>query len=50
MESMILFECRQLCDLLQHEASIGTGEQPMDMCFKTNLSVVNALWMILVLV
>ena len=38
----MLFECRQLCELLLEDIN-----RPIDLYFKTNLSVVNALWMIL---
>lgn len=43
MESVILFEVGQLGDLLMEQVN-----EPIDLGFKTNLSVVNALWMILV--
>lgn len=40
MESAILHEVTALCDVLATDEAI-------DLCFKTNLSIVNALWMII---
>lgn len=40
MESAILGETRELCAELERGVA-------MDLCFKTNLSIVNALWMII---
>ena len=40
--TLFLKECSQLCELLREDIN-----KPIDLYFKTNLSVVNALWMIL---
>eukprot|EP00094_Tigriopus_californicus_P010881 TCALIF_10496-PA protein Name:"Similar to Cyp2j6 Cytochrome P450 2J6 (Mus musculus)" AED:0.07 eAED:0.07 QI:0/0.78/0.7/0.9/1/1/20/349/2332 len=43
MESMILEEVQKLCKSLQEEAG-----KPLDLSFKMNISIINALWLILV--
>ena len=43
MEDAILAEMHNLCEILEKSET----QKPIDLCFKTNLSIVNALWMII---